>query len=106
MPETLFPVSFEELQKHLNTLGYGLARKDPIDAILHWTLDNGDIKNTIGKHLPRKVTTLLPDFSTKGKADPVYDRNYVLDLLQYILGESSDGISLRALLLGNTDSRE
>jgi hypothetical protein len=100
MPKTLHPVTFKHFQATLNGLGYGLGRIDPDKPILDWWRDSPG-KSAIGGDLPKFVTTLKPDFTADGYAEPVYDRSYVVDLLVHLFGQDPEGASERLALVAH-----
>ncbi|MGJ5207024.1 hypothetical protein [Bradyrhizobium sp. HKCCYLR20261] len=99
MPKTLHPVTFRNLQATLNGLGYGLGRHDPDKPILHWWRENK--KKFPSGDWPDHLTTLKPDFTADGHAEPVYDRSYVVDLLVNIFGDSPDGAGQRLAIVAH-----
>jgi hypothetical protein len=101
MQKTNYPIPFETLQMVMNDLGYGLDHHDPDPEkpILHWRKSrkpNAELKGYEG--LPEWVTTLKPDFTASGHDSPVYDRDYVVDLITVITGESDGQAGCRLWL--------
>lgn len=94
MPTTLFPVTFQWFQALLNQLGYGFSHldPDPDKPIIHWEhMGTGKHSHALPKDAPKLVTTLKPDFDADGHNEKVYDRDYVVDLLDMLIdGDVSD----------------
>lgn len=86
--KTLFPIPFATLQAVMNHLGYGVARvsHDSDPAIVHWAQDsaNASALGKLAADAPKEVVTFQPDFVADGVDEPVYDRDYIIDLLEHI----------------------
>ena len=80
-------------------LGYGMERCDRHKPLIHWRLEKS--ATNIPHNGPALITTLMPDFSHPKHEDPVYDRDYVMDLLNStIAGDfDKDGTVLKAILM-------
>jgi len=73
----------------MNTLGYGVSRisaEGSDAAVVHWDQDPSNVTaiSKLAPDAPKEITTLQPDFSADGQNGPVYDRDYVVDLLEHL----------------------
>lgn len=96
--KTLHPVSFTEFQRMMNLLGYGMERHSVELCIIYWRLDRQN--TTIPHNGPLLITIKTPDFSNPNHTDPVYERDYVMDLLNSTMAGDFDknGLLIRAIL--------
>ena len=97
LPVTDAPITFKQLQIILNKLGYYLSRHDPGRKIIHWHKESGT---------DNPITTLRPDFQAIGYTEPVYERDYVLDLLLSIGGGNNDDDGHKLLAVLISDEKE
>ena len=97
MSETDYPITFEVLQQALNKLGYFLVKLDGKVGV-HWKREPGSSDGPSNAHWPPFITTGQPDCTAKGYDKKVYDRNYVIDLVNHITGQAQDGVELLAAL--------
>lgn len=107
--KTRFPIPFEGLQSILNQLGYGMSFHNPTTNRIHFQRENPAsvsprARKVIGgplKHAPDHLTICKPDFVHDSYKDPVYDVDYVVDLLNKINGQvgGDTGTKLIALLI-------
>jgi hypothetical protein len=85
--KTTSPIPFATLQAVMNTLGYGVARVSHGDpAVVHWAQDSTNASATakLADDAPKEVVTLQPDFIADGFEEPVYERDYVVDLIEHL----------------------
>lgn len=107
--KTKFPIPFEGLQSILNQLGYGMCFHNPETKRIHFSLETpGSVSPRANKILggppknaPSHVTICMPDFVHDDYQTPVYDVDYVVDLLNKINGQvgGDTGTKLIALLI-------
>ena len=77
MTKALFPVTFEELQRFLNVIGYGMAAHE--DTGIVFTLVES--KRAEKPHFPVQITIMKPDFEHPTTGEHAYEKDYVLDLI-------------------------
>ena len=103
---TVFPVPLELVQRILDQLGYELVFHDHTTARLHFKRTknvSGVLQKTLttSKNPPEWVTVGKPDFQCDGHTIPVYDRDYVVDLINKINGQiGGDGERVCLVLIG------
>lgn len=95
MQRTLYPITFEELQRYLLLVGYELKHFDRASDEIMFALAPG--AKSAG-HLRSPVSIMFPDFTHHATGEPCYDKLYVVDLINS-LGSTShqDGDVLLAI---------
>ena len=89
---TSFPVPLRLVQRILDQLGYGLVFENPDTQRLHFRRNHApsaQVRGILGEiaNPPETVIIARLDFTSDAYDHPVYDRDYVVDLLNKINGE-------------------
>jgi ATP-dependent Clp protease adapter protein ClpS len=86
------PVSFQFVQVALSKIGYKMSHNLSERKIVVFKRESADAS------YPELVTIKHPDYKSPSNGDDVYEKDYVVDLLQSIFGkDAADGAILRAI---------